>query len=90
MCKLKTLPDDVIASPLKQSYGIGEMVTLSCPEGRQLEGETTIICDASLQFSPDTADMECSKGALLSNTRQYNNGVMVHYSAEVHRLFSVQ
>ncbi|KAF7665354.1 hypothetical protein LDENG_00145950 [Lucifuga dentata] len=61
VCKLESLSHDVIASPLKQSYGIGETVTLSCPKGRKLEGETTIICDASLQFSPDPANIKCTK-----------------------------
>ncbi|XP_076005639.1 complement component C7 [Genypterus blacodes] len=64
MCRLQPLPDDVIASPVKQSYAIGETVTLSCPEGRRIEGETTIICDASLQFSPDTADITCSRAPI--------------------------
>lgn len=62
MCKIGTLADDVIASPLKQAYDIGETLTLSCPRGRQLLGEATIICDASLQFSPDPAGIKCSPG----------------------------
>lgn len=59
-CKIGDLADDVVASPLKPSYGIGETLTLSCPEGRRLLGEATIICDASLNFSPDPADIKCS------------------------------
>ncbi|XP_029295538.1 complement component C7 isoform X2 [Cottoperca gobio] len=59
-CNLESLSDDVIAAPLQQAYGIGETVTLSCPAGRQLLGEATIICDPSLHFSPDPADVKCS------------------------------
>lgn len=61
-CKLESLAEDVIASPLRQAYGIGETVTLSCPEGRQLLGEATVTCDPSLHFSPDPADIKCSPG----------------------------
>uniref|UniRef100_A0A3Q3K8P3 Complement component C7 n=2 Tax=Monopterus albus TaxID=43700 RepID=A0A3Q3K8P3_MONAL len=59
-CKIGSLTDDIIASPLKQAYGIGESVGLSCPEGRWLLGEATIICDPSLNFSPDPANIKCS------------------------------
>ncbi|XP_068614087.1 complement component C7-like [Brachionichthys hirsutus] len=59
-CKLESLAEDVIASPLHQAYGVGEAVELSCPAGRQLLGEATIICDPSLHFSPDPADIKCS------------------------------
>ncbi|KAM9744072.1 complement component C7 [Menidia menidia] len=60
-CKLNSLTQDVIASPFKPLYSIGEKVTLSCPEGRTLEGEATIICDSSLHFSPNPADIRCSE-----------------------------
>ncbi|KAF3695670.1 Complement component C7 Precursor [Channa argus] len=60
MCKIESLAEDIIASPLKQAYGIGESVTLSCPEGRQLLGEATVICNPSLHFSPDPANIQCS------------------------------
>ncbi|XP_076586996.1 complement component C7 [Chaetodon auriga] len=59
-CRLESLADDVIASPLSEAYGIGETVTLSCPPGRQLLGEAMIICDPSLNFSPDPAGIKCS------------------------------
>ncbi|XP_037339380.2 complement component C7 [Pungitius pungitius] len=59
-CTALSLSDDVTASPSQQNYGIGERVTLSCPEGRQLLGEPTIICDSSLHFSPDPSDIKCS------------------------------
>uniref|UniRef100_A0A7N6A733 Complement component C7 n=1 Tax=Anabas testudineus TaxID=64144 RepID=A0A7N6A733_ANATE len=40
-CKgeIQPLANGVIASPLKQTYGIGESVTLSCPEGRRFQEE---------------------------------------------------
>ncbi|XP_068167539.1 complement component C7 [Antennarius striatus] len=63
-CKLESLADGVIASPLHQAYGIGDSVTLSCPVGRQLLGETTIICDPSLHFSPNPTDIKCSPGQM--------------------------
>uniref|UniRef100_A0A8C2ZTB5 Complement component C7 n=1 Tax=Cyclopterus lumpus TaxID=8103 RepID=A0A8C2ZTB5_CYCLU len=59
-CNIQSLSDDITASPLQQAYGIGDIVTLSCPAGRQLLGEPTIICDPSLHFSPDPADIKCS------------------------------
>ncbi|KAG7454191.1 complement component C7-like [Solea senegalensis] len=58
-CRIDSLADDVIASPLKPAYGIGETVTLSCPQGKQLHGESTVKCDPSLNFSPDPADSKC-------------------------------
>ncbi|KAM9392033.1 complement component C7 [Pholidichthys leucotaenia] len=60
-CKIDSLADHVIASPLKEAYAIGEAVTLSCPKGRQLLGEATVICDPSLNFSPNPADTTCSQ-----------------------------
>uniref|UniRef100_A0AAQ6ARK8 Complement component C7 n=1 Tax=Amphiprion ocellaris TaxID=80972 RepID=A0AAQ6ARK8_AMPOC len=60
-CKIDSLADDVIASFSKKVIGIGDSVTLSCPEGRQLLGESTIICNPSLQFSPDPANIRCSE-----------------------------
>ncbi|XP_069555659.1 complement component C7 isoform X1 [Brachyistius frenatus] len=60
-CTTTSLADDVIVTPLKQVYDIGESVTLSCPEGRQLIGEATLMCDSSLHFSPDPAAISCSQ-----------------------------
>ncbi|XP_045890547.1 complement component C7 [Micropterus dolomieu] len=58
-CQINSFAEDVIASPLKVAYDIGETITLSCPAGRHLLGEATIMCDPSLQFSPDPADIKC-------------------------------
>ncbi|XP_034547042.1 complement component C7 isoform X2 [Notolabrus celidotus] len=35
-CTLESLAEDVIASPFYQNYYIGDIVTLSCPAGKQL------------------------------------------------------
>ncbi|XP_056275796.1 complement component C7 isoform X1 [Pseudoliparis swirei] len=59
-CNIQSLSDDITASPSQQTYGIGDTVTLSCPAGRQLLGEPTVICDPSLHFSPDPTDIKCS------------------------------
>uniref|UniRef100_A0A671V825 Complement component C7 n=1 Tax=Sparus aurata TaxID=8175 RepID=A0A671V825_SPAAU len=56
-CKLETLGDGVIASPTTLRF---DEMELSCPEGRQLIGESVITCDSSLQFSPDLAGIKCS------------------------------
>ncbi|KAM6931014.1 LOW QUALITY PROTEIN: complement component C7 [Xenentodon cancila] len=61
VCRLQSLNEDVIASPVNQAYMIGDVVALSCPEGRTLQGEATITCDSSLHFSPDPADIRCSQ-----------------------------
>uniref|UniRef100_A0AAX7U5X9 Complement component C7 n=1 Tax=Astatotilapia calliptera TaxID=8154 RepID=A0AAX7U5X9_ASTCA len=58
-CQIGLLADGVIASPLKETYGIGELVTFSCPAGKRLTGEATAICNPSLDFSPNPADVRC-------------------------------
>ncbi|XP_041856265.1 complement component C7 [Melanotaenia boesemani] len=59
MCRLNSLTEGVIASPLQPFYSIGQSVVLSCPKGRILEGEATIICNPSLNFSPDPREIRC-------------------------------
>ncbi|XP_040010053.1 complement component C7 isoform X2 [Xiphias gladius] len=75
-CRIESLADDVIASPWKQAYEIGETVTLSCPEGRQLLGEATTICDPSLNFSPDPADVKCSQGKRYPKVHMTDMGLL--------------
>ena len=60
-CRIGSLADGVIASPVKQVFGRGESVTLSCPEGRQLIGEATVMCDPSYNFEPNPRDTKCSR-----------------------------
>ncbi|MED6277324.1 hypothetical protein CHARACLAT_012206 [Characodon lateralis] len=59
VCKLPSLAEDVIASPLQEAYQLGDSVTLSCPHGSALEGEATATCDSSLHFSPNPAQTRC-------------------------------
>nr|XP_015828348.2 complement component C7 [Nothobranchius furzeri] len=61
VCRLPSLVKDVIVTPLQESYHLGEVITLSCPEGKELEGEQTSRCDSSLHFSPDPAQIRCTQ-----------------------------
>lgn len=61
-CTLESLSEGVIATPLQEAYHIGEVVTLSCPEGKQLSGEEEVSCNPSQQFSPDPARARCITG----------------------------
>lgn len=56
------LAADVRISPDKFNYEIGDSVTLSCSEGKELQGEETVMCDPSLNFSPDPKEVKCQKG----------------------------
>ncbi|CAL8345013.1 unnamed protein product [Lota lota] len=67
-CMSAVLADGVIASPWKGLYRIGERVTLSCPPGKQILGETEIICDPSLHFSPSPASVRCIEGTIVTAT----------------------
>lgn len=58
-CRMDFISDGVTVSPLKKVYDIGETVTLSCPEGKRLDGEPTAICDSSLFFSPSLENTRC-------------------------------
>ncbi|XP_076836917.1 complement component C7-like [Brachyhypopomus gauderio] len=58
-CDPPLLLSHVIATPLKQTYLIGESVSLSCPDGMQREGESEIICRASLNWSPAPNNVKC-------------------------------
>ncbi|XP_043966546.1 complement component C7 [Gambusia affinis] len=59
VCKLPPLAVDVIASPLQEAYHLGDSVSLSCPQGHSLDGETAATCDSSLNFSPDPTQTRC-------------------------------
>jgi hypothetical protein len=61
-CVAAVLTEGVMASPLKELYRIGEKVTLSCPPGKQILGETEVICDPSLLFSPSPESVRCIEG----------------------------
>lgn len=58
------LPDSqVVATPTKATYEIGETVSLSCPAGSVLEGEVSEVrCTSSLQWSPSPSTTSCVAG----------------------------
>ncbi|XP_070706772.1 complement component 7b [Pempheris klunzingeri] len=59
-CGLPPLDSDVIATPSKAAYQIGDRVSLSCPEGSVLDAEVSeILCSPSLQWSPSPATSHC-------------------------------
>ncbi|KAM4745859.1 complement component C7 [Anableps anableps] len=59
VCRLPSLAEDVIASPLQEAYQLGDTVSLSCPQGSAIDGEETSTCDSSFNFSPDPAQTRC-------------------------------
>uniref|UniRef100_A0AAY5KLV0 Complement component C7 n=1 Tax=Esox lucius TaxID=8010 RepID=A0AAY5KLV0_ESOLU len=61
-CNLPSLSNYVIGSPLQSTYDIGEFIHLSCPEGQHVVGDSEIICDSSLHWSPDPKTITCSQG----------------------------
>lgn len=52
VCEPPQLMHDVTGNPWKLTYEIGEAITLSCPPDKQLEGNSEILCDSSLNWSP--------------------------------------
>uniref|UniRef100_A0A672RXQ9 Complement component C7 n=1 Tax=Sinocyclocheilus grahami TaxID=75366 RepID=A0A672RXQ9_SINGR len=55
----KTVLSNVIATPSKQAYLIGETVTLSCTSGMQKEGEAEIMCRLGLSWYPTPESVRC-------------------------------
>lgn len=66
-CTLGSLSEDVIADPVQENYHIGQTVTLSCPEGKQLDGVEEVSCNPSQEFSPDPANVRCLTGGLATS-----------------------
>ncbi|KAM3599478.1 uncharacterized protein V6R79_006527 [Siganus canaliculatus] len=59
-CGIPPVNSDVVATPTKALYQIGERVSLSCPAGSVLDGEVSeILCSPSLQWSPSPATTHC-------------------------------
>ncbi|XP_076613355.1 complement component C7-like [Chaetodon auriga] len=59
-CSTPPLNSDLIATPTKTTYQIGERVSLSCPAGSVLDGEVSeLMCSPSLQWSPSPASAHC-------------------------------
>lgn len=62
-CGIPLLDSEVVATPTKVTYQIGDRISLSCPVGSVLEGEVSnIMCSSSLQWSPSPADVHCKPG----------------------------
>ncbi|XP_061655557.1 complement component 7b [Phyllopteryx taeniolatus] len=62
-CNIPHLNSDVMATPTKVDYQIGDRMSLSCPEGLVLTGDVSdVICSPSLQWSPSPSAAHCSKG----------------------------
>ncbi|KAI2661545.1 Complement component C7 [Labeo rohita] len=59
LCDPPQLPPDVTESPRKLTYNIGEAVSLSCPEGKVIEGPAEIQCNAGLSWSPQPQETRC-------------------------------
>ncbi|KAM9841104.1 complement component C7-like [Aulostomus maculatus] len=61
-CETPLLNREVVTSPIKEVYQIGDRVSLSCPPGSTLDsGVSDIICSPSLQWSPSPAGAQCNK-----------------------------
>lgn len=63
-CDPPAVLSNVIATPSKQAYLIGESVTLSCPSGMQKEGEAEIMCRLGLSWYPSPETVRCNPGML--------------------------
>ncbi|XP_051949728.1 complement component C7 [Xyrauchen texanus] len=58
-CDPPKFPPDVTGMPWKLNYKIGEVVSLSCPEGKEREGPAEIQCNLGLSWSPQPKDTRC-------------------------------
>lgn len=74
-CMMPQLAADVRISPDKFNYEIGDSVTLSCSEGKELQGEETVMCDPSLNFSPDPKEVKCQKVITEPDTKPNNSSL---------------
>ncbi|XP_041815757.1 complement component 7b [Chelmon rostratus] len=62
-CGIPPLNSELVATPTKEAYQIGERVSLSCPAGSLLDGEVSeTMCSSSLQWSPSPASVLCKAG----------------------------
>lgn len=60
-CVVPPLNTDVIATPTKAVYQIGDRVSLSCPVGSLLDGDVSeIMCSPSLLWSPSPSSTFCA------------------------------
>lgn len=62
-CGFPPFNSEVIATPTKAAYQIGEGLSLSCPSGSMLDGVVSeIMCSPSLQWSPSPTSAHCKAG----------------------------
>lgn len=66
LCDPPKLPQDVTGRPWKVDYKIGEAITLSCPDGKEMEGPPEIRCNAGLAWSPQPKNTRCLTGTKLN------------------------
>ncbi|OCT98763.1 hypothetical protein XELAEV_18010997mg [Xenopus laevis] len=59
MCSPPVLPGILLVAPEKESYEIGDKITISCAFGLDLEGPNTISCTSSLTWLPSIKNAEC-------------------------------
>ncbi|XP_026571841.1 complement component C7 [Pseudonaja textilis] len=60
-CLLPRFEGRLRGNPMKPSYQIGEKIQLSCPNDMQLVGSSLLLCEPSLKWSPDFAEIHCRK-----------------------------
>ncbi|TRY97862.1 hypothetical protein DNTS_034111 [Danionella cerebrum] len=60
-CDPPAVLSNVIAAPLKQTYLIGEGVSLSCPTGMEREGDAEIMCRFGLVWYPPPQSVLCKQ-----------------------------
>lgn len=69
-CGEPPLNRDVIATPTKAAYQIGDRVSLSCPARSVLDGEESeILCNPSLLWSPSPESIHCKAGMFVLRIR---------------------
>ncbi|KAJ8414024.1 hypothetical protein AAFF_G00066220 [Aldrovandia affinis] len=60
VCVTPPLSRDVMGSPWKLTYEIGETITLSCPSEKVRMGAPEIQCDSSLNWYPQPEGINCT------------------------------
>ncbi|XP_063151784.1 complement component C7 [Candoia aspera] len=60
-CVLPRFEGGLSGNPVKPSYQIGEKIHLSCPNDMQVVGASLLLCEPSLKWSPDLANIHCRK-----------------------------
>ncbi|XP_028661350.1 complement component C7 isoform X2 [Erpetoichthys calabaricus] len=69
-CDVPHVESDVTVHPWKQTYMIGEKLTISCPAGQTIEGASEILCDSSMNWSPSLSEIRCRTVPGIKNENQ--------------------